>query len=245
MRKTLEKLIRLANNLDKKGLYEEASELDKIISIAANSSGLIRALKNDSADESRKALQDFVSQLPSHVSPAEELGMDSGQFHDFFKAVDDGDLGAARKLFGVELDSPQSPQTHNPLTGKPWPSGPVPQQSWPPQSSHDDVIKWLYDIDDKFVRATGSHDSNAQLNNEHSIRIFYKFADETALDDFISQNFPPNFRAKFKDAEVFTYRARANNGVVIKILSQQDELTDVADAVAKWMPVITDDDLLS
>lgn len=65
---------------------------------------LTKALKSDNYFEAQKALVSFISMCPKYSTPMQELGMTPSEFREFAEAIRTGDLNAARRMFGVELD---------------------------------------------------------------------------------------------------------------------------------------------
>lgn len=116
------KLVKIANELDQRGLYAEADALDSIIKTAVSQSTLIRSLKNDDQESTMRALTEFISSLPSHTSPDKELGMTRQKFQEFADSIKGGDLDKARELYGVGKDVKLDPSMYSPITGQPWPS---------------------------------------------------------------------------------------------------------------------------
>jgi hypothetical protein len=125
----LENLIKLADELDKRGYTKEVAKIDALIKKDAGRHELFRALKNDDLDGAIKGLLGMNN---------EDLGITTQEFkfltQDLMNAksneAHDPDecayyMDAARKRVGIEKPEEQTINTHNPVTGKPWSSGPV------------------------------------------------------------------------------------------------------------------------
>ena len=99
----LRALVKIANDLDSKGQYDLAQEVDCVIKMAASHSGLIRALKEDDNGAVREALADFIRSLPWGSTPDKELRMTPEEYKDFVTAIKSGRLDKAREIFKVEM----------------------------------------------------------------------------------------------------------------------------------------------
>lgn len=103
----LNKLVKIANKLDKMGWYNEANYIDYLIKrVARGDHGLADALRSDNRGAVMMALESMNSSLPEQSSIMDELGMSPVDFGNFMGAVYRGDLDSARKLYGVEIPSP-------------------------------------------------------------------------------------------------------------------------------------------
>lgn len=76
--------------------YKKAS----INKLAASPSGLIRALKTNNVVDVRKALDEFVSAIPSYSTPEKELGMTDTEYKDFVNSIKAGHLDTAKDIMG-------------------------------------------------------------------------------------------------------------------------------------------------
>lgn len=104
-------LISLANKLDSKGLYSEASIIDLMITKEASKSDLFKALKEDEPEKAYDAMTGLSGP---------DLGLDHKQFSELTSAIHQMDLDHARKMLGVSKNVNIAPGTHNPVTGLPY-----------------------------------------------------------------------------------------------------------------------------
>ena len=95
----LASLTKIANALDKKGAFDEADAIDKLITSLATSRGtyntFIKAIKDNDFD--------IAIPLLSHLSPS-ELDLSDQDFRDLLFAVQTHDSFAARVLLGIGND---------------------------------------------------------------------------------------------------------------------------------------------
>lgn len=125
----LDKLIKLANELDQRGYTKEASQIDALIRKEAGRHELFRALKSDDVDGAIKSLVGMNNEdLGITTEEFKKLTQDltnakSYESHDPAESVSWMEI--ARKRLGVEKPEVQTVKTHNPVTGLPWSSGPV------------------------------------------------------------------------------------------------------------------------
>src|SRR5574337_903979 len=147
----IDSLIKLANELDKRGYQKEADQIDGLIKKNAGRHELFRALKNNDVDGAVKSLVGMNN---------EDLGLTSDEFRELTKDLsnaklkqNEGDpeirdnfMDQARDVLGIEKPVQQSTQTHNPITGLPWSSGPVEDWNMPvksPRELNDWEKDWL------------------------------------------------------------------------------------------------------
>lgn len=120
----LEKLIKLADELDKRGYVKEASQVDALIRKDAGRHELFRALKSDDVDGAIKSLVGVSN---------EDLGLTTDAFKKLtqdlmnaksYETHDPSEsarwMEVARKRIGVAKPQEQTTQTHNPFTGREW-----------------------------------------------------------------------------------------------------------------------------
>lgn len=130
-------LIKIANDLDAKGFYEESNIIDAILVKEANKNALIRALKSredNAMGEAMKALTNIMHNTPANSTPAKELGLSESEFKELAKALNPNgafpNFERAQEIMGVSDDPyanvPPNPMTHNPVTGLPYQS-PMPK----------------------------------------------------------------------------------------------------------------------
>lgn len=152
---------------------------------------LIKALKDDDEQKVKDAFGVLVRNSMKYSSPQSELQMSTKEFSDFKSAIFNGDLDAARKLFGVtKPGAQQTTATHNPVTGKPWSSGPVRDD----QLASDlvsAIAKFKSQPDTNGIECVASSCSSSVAPNGASVIIMINFgpADEEYDDDYYMADF--------------------------------------------------------
>ena len=128
-------LVKIANALDKLGLYDEAGILDSIITKEASKNDLIKALKSredNAAQEAINALTSLVRNVPANSTPAQELGITDSEFKELIQALSPNnanlDFERAQDIMGVSSDPTPviNPMLYNPFTKQPY-AAPMPK----------------------------------------------------------------------------------------------------------------------
>lgn len=125
----LDKLIKLANELDQRGYTKEASRVDVLIKKNAGRHELFRALKNDDIEGAINSLsrmnnEDLGITTQEFKFLTKDL-MDAKSYEAHDPAESANSMEKARQILGIEKPVQQTTQTHNPITGLPWSSGPT------------------------------------------------------------------------------------------------------------------------
>jgi hypothetical protein len=113
----LEKIIKVATELDKRGLYKMANELDVMIKriVASNDDfGLSDALRKGNRTAVMIALESINSGLPESMSITDALGMSQAEFGEFMGSVYRGDMSKAKSMYLGESEAAEAPAAYAP-----------------------------------------------------------------------------------------------------------------------------------
>jgi hypothetical protein len=175
----IRQLIKIANRLDAAGYYDLASEIDMLLKTASIESDLTRALKDKDPNAAKRVLLD-AAHASRDTSAAQELGLDDNTFRELYDAIGSANLNRARDIWGIGKEEDLTDTSkYNPITGKPWTSGPV------ETSAQDTTLrKYLQDLKTDLERKGARRIMFSSRGEDNMLVIEYRMVDEFDAEDF-------------------------------------------------------------
>lgn len=161
----LDKLTKIAGELDQKGFYALADQCDGILKMALTHSHITRALKEDDHEAALKALSTFVSRIPYGSTPGQELGLTDEEFRNFALAIRKGNLDEARRIFGVEKIE-------------------IPKETEISETEKDTKLRLLLKDMYSFIKNRGGTLENYYKRNDSSVLISFLPPDPKDVKEF-------------------------------------------------------------